>query len=268
MRSALQERWNSTLAETHEVCPSMVEYTSFLLNRCEVGHDGKTAYERSEKKVATVLDLAFAEIVHFKKLNAPGKLSPKWESGIFLGVRATSGEVIVVDAEGVWETRTVHRRPLEERWDAKEARRLMQGIPRDTSREDGPYQDPASVVGEGDEEAEEFFGAWEHVEPAIASPRRRRSQADAPYNLRHEGGGEEKDEEEDSEGEEPAPYPFGDAPVSNRTRAGLRREAEAPQGEPAPPTWSQGRLRQGRQRQTRAKPESQRPTPLPRSSTA
>ena len=77
-----------------------------------------------------------------------------------------------------------------------EANILMRGIPRDLSREDGPYQDPASV--RSDDEAEEFFGAWEHVEPAVASPHRRRSQEDAPFNLRHESGGEEQEHEEDS----------------------------------------------------------------------
>ena len=75
---------------------------------------------------------------------------------------------------------------------------MMQGIPREVSREDGPYQDPAG------EEDEDFFGAWDHVEPAVANPRRRRGQEEAPYRLRHEGGGEEKDDAEDSE---PEPYP-------------------------------------------------------------
>ena len=152
MRSALEARWKSTVAETHAIWPSLVGHAGFLLNRCEVGHDGKTAYERSKKKVATILGLEFGEIVHWKKVISPGKLSPKWESGIFLGIRADSGEVWIGDAEGIWETRTVHRRPIEERWDAQEANILMQGLPKDLSREDGPYQDPTSVMGDNEDE--------------------------------------------------------------------------------------------------------------------
>ena len=64
MRSALEEKWQTVLAETHEVWPSLVEYSGYLLNRCEVGHDGNTAYERLKLKVATVLGLESGELVH------------------------------------------------------------------------------------------------------------------------------------------------------------------------------------------------------------
>ena len=36
--------------------------------------------------------------------------------GIYLGVKGTSGEIIVGTKEGVWKTRTMRRRPMEERW--------------------------------------------------------------------------------------------------------------------------------------------------------
>ena len=77
MRSALETRWKATVGETHVIWAMLVGYASFLLNRCEVGHDGKTAYERSKKKVATILGLEFGELIHFKKIVAPGKLSLK-----------------------------------------------------------------------------------------------------------------------------------------------------------------------------------------------
>jgi len=67
MRSALEARWNVTVGETHVVWPTLVVHAGLLLNRCEVGHDGKTAYERSKKKVATILGLEFGEIVHWTK---------------------------------------------------------------------------------------------------------------------------------------------------------------------------------------------------------
>ena len=80
-----------------------------------------------------------------------------------------------------------------------------------------------------------MFGDWNLEETAVASPRRRRSQAEAPYTIRHEGGGEEKDKADDSEPnpydkDEPAAYPYGDTSVSSRTRGGLRREAEEAAG--------------------------------------
>ena len=45
----------------------------------------------------------------------------------------------------------------------------MRGIPRDLSREDGPYQDPEMLGRDADNEDEDVFGAWDNVEPTVAS---------------------------------------------------------------------------------------------------
>ena len=47
---------------------------------------------------------------------ALGKLSSTWSDGVFLGVRGKSGEYIVGDKKGVWEARSLQRRPVGERW--------------------------------------------------------------------------------------------------------------------------------------------------------
>ena len=177
MRSALEEKWKAAISENHEIWASLVEYSGYLLNRCEVGHDGKTSYERSKRKVATVLGLEFGELIHWSNTSSPGKLSPKWDLGIFLGILPLTGEVWVGDAEGLWTTRTVHRQPLALRWNVEEARQMMQGIPREREKEDGPYRDPTEHEGGEDED---FFGAWDKVEPAAASSRRKRGQDEAP----------------------------------------------------------------------------------------
>ena len=49
---------------------------------------------------------------------ALGKLSVMWEDGVYLGVKGKSGEIMVGNATGVWKTRTVQRKPLDERWDS------------------------------------------------------------------------------------------------------------------------------------------------------
>ena len=46
----------------------------------------------------------------------------------FFGVKSTSGEYIVGDGKGVWITRTVTRRSLEERWE-KATVALVGGVP-------------------------------------------------------------------------------------------------------------------------------------------
>ena len=44
------------------------------------------------------------------------KLNPRWEYGIFVGVRRRSNEVVVVTEEGLEEARSVKRIPEENRW--------------------------------------------------------------------------------------------------------------------------------------------------------
>ena len=62
----------------------LVEYAAFLLNRHEVGQDGRTAYERLKGKRATSLGVEIGEKLMWKEKKF-GKLSPMWEEGISSG---------------------------------------------------------------------------------------------------------------------------------------------------------------------------------------
>ena len=66
MRSALEERWGVKLAAMHPVFAWMAEYAAVLLNRFEVGRDGKTAFERCKGKKAKVRGVEFGEAVLWK----------------------------------------------------------------------------------------------------------------------------------------------------------------------------------------------------------
>ena len=102
-----------------------MEYAAHLLNRFEVGHDGRTAYERCKGKRAMCAGIQFGEGVLWRRKpigGALGKMSVRWESGIFLGVKGRTGEFIVGDEAGVWKTRTIQRKPAGERWSADNAK--------------------------------------------------------------------------------------------------------------------------------------------------
>ena len=119
MRSAVEGRWGVKLGTRHPVIPWIVEHAAVLLNRFEVGHDGKTALERNKGKKAKFLGIEFGEAILWKRRpvgGALGKLSCLWEDGVYLGIRGQSGEIVVSDAKGVWRTRTVQRKPIEDRW--------------------------------------------------------------------------------------------------------------------------------------------------------
>ena len=117
-KSARRKIFGKIVTE-HPILPWLCEHASYLLNRLEVGRDGKTAYERSKGKRATVLGLEFGEKMMWK-LKPTGlmqKLETQWHFGLFIGVRQKSGEVIVAADDGeIKMVRTVRRVPLQTRW--------------------------------------------------------------------------------------------------------------------------------------------------------
>ena len=94
MKLALEERIGQEIDAGANVVTFLAEYAGYLLNRLEVGQDGKTAYERTKGKAASVLGIEFGEKLLWKKKAGQkmDKVNSKWEYGIFAGVRPKSGE--------------------------------------------------------------------------------------------------------------------------------------------------------------------------------
>ena len=68
--SALEEKIGRLLDPLEAVVSSIPEYAAYLLDRLEVGKDGKTAYEGTKGKKATVVGLEFGEKVLWRKKKA------------------------------------------------------------------------------------------------------------------------------------------------------------------------------------------------------
>ena len=79
MKSALDMRYKTKISVEHPVVTWMCVQAGYLLNRLEVGRDGKTAYERSKGKRAKVLGVEFGKKVLWKA-RAPGHLMQKMET--------------------------------------------------------------------------------------------------------------------------------------------------------------------------------------------
>ena len=119
LRSALDEKLGVGIPVGHPIWPWITEYSSFLLNRFEVGKDGKTAYERTKGKKANVYGVEFGEAALGKQRpmgGGLGKLACLWQDGVYLGIKGSTGEFIVADVKGIHRTRTIQRKPIEERW--------------------------------------------------------------------------------------------------------------------------------------------------------
>ena len=121
---ALEARLVTRIDAKEPVVSYMPEYAAYLLNRLEIGKDGKTAYERYKGKKATVLGLEFGEKVLYKvKQNSKQeKIRPRWEPGIFVGVRVKSGEVWIATTDKTFSVRSVRRLPTDQRWTADSVR--------------------------------------------------------------------------------------------------------------------------------------------------
>ena len=72
IKLALERRYKVELPVQHPLLAWAVEYAGVVLNRCEVGHDGRTAYERLKGKKVRMPGLEFAEGVLWKSDHRSG----------------------------------------------------------------------------------------------------------------------------------------------------------------------------------------------------
>ena len=115
---ALQHRYGK-VNQDHPILPWLVQHSGSLVSRYEVGVDGKTADERLKGKTAREPLCEFGECVQFKLPVRGGKrakLMPRWEDGVWLGVKEESGEFWIGTREGITTSRSVQRKPDPEKW--------------------------------------------------------------------------------------------------------------------------------------------------------
>ena len=118
LKSQLDDRYKVHIATEHPILAWLCEHTAYLLNRLEVGHGGKTPYERMKGKRATVLGVEFGEKLMWKQkpIGAMSKLESQWKIGVFIGIKRSSGEFIIADQnDGIKYARTVRRVPVQSR---------------------------------------------------------------------------------------------------------------------------------------------------------
>ena len=115
---AFQEKIGRELDARERIVTFIPEYAAYLMNRIEVGKDGKTGYERVKGKKPTVLGVEFGEKVLYKVRfgSKMEKINARWEYGIFVGVRRRSNELWVATQEKVIGVRAIRRIPVEMRW--------------------------------------------------------------------------------------------------------------------------------------------------------
>jgi hypothetical protein len=165
LKLALEERLGVKVPASSCIVAFLAEYSAYLLNRLEVGKDGKTALERSKGKSASVLGIEFGEKLMYKTkfANKAAKIEKRWEMGIFVGVRVMSGEFWIATPGGIKKCRSVKRLPVQDRWgedNLKWVRHVPWHLYRGDAGADGDIPDEQLV----DPEPLSRFGAEENLE--------------------------------------------------------------------------------------------------------
>ena len=113
LKMALEERLGVKVHAESNIVTFMAEYAAYLVKRLEMGKDGETAVERNKGKSATVMGIEFGEKVLYKKKfkDKSSKIEPRWEKGIFVGVRVKSGEFWSATLGGIKKMRSARRLP-------------------------------------------------------------------------------------------------------------------------------------------------------------
>ena len=94
-----------------------------MLDRCQVGHDGKVPCQRrmgkiSEKPMMELGEQVLAKPMRARKTNKKLSLRQRWVDATWVGIdRKTNEHVVVLDDGGAAiRVRTVTRKPMSARW--------------------------------------------------------------------------------------------------------------------------------------------------------
>jgi hypothetical protein len=123
MKCHLEHRLQQEIPTEHPVLPWLVRHASATISRYQRGRDGMTAYRRLKGREFAKSVTEFGECVWYmrNKTSRRGKLESRWESGVFLGIREESNEILVGTPKGVLKARTFRRKGSDEdRWNKEE----------------------------------------------------------------------------------------------------------------------------------------------------
>ena len=123
LKAALEHRIGTRVPPDARILCWLVELAAHLMNRCDIGSDGKTLLHRLRGRRDNTPILECGEKVLYMpvKLERGGTWEPRCHPGIFVGVLNSSSEAVVVAGQGLAiKTRAanIRRVPESERWDA------------------------------------------------------------------------------------------------------------------------------------------------------
>ena len=123
LKAALEHRKGNRVPPDARILCWLVEFAAYLMNRCDIGSDGKTPLQRLHGRRDNRPILEFGEKILYMpaKPARGGKQEPRFRPRVFVGMLNSSSEAVVVTEQGT-ATKTrwanVRRIPESDSWDA------------------------------------------------------------------------------------------------------------------------------------------------------
>jgi len=115
----------------HMMIPWLVRHSAATVDRFQIGSDGKTSYERRKGKKFNKELVEPGECVWYLMAKSKGQtdMESRWRTGVWLGIRSESNEVIIGTSEGVVKARSIRRNESEEESWCKDKFDKIKGTP-------------------------------------------------------------------------------------------------------------------------------------------
>ena len=126
----IESRTQEPLSDDSLVMPWLVEHAGCILSKCQKGRDGKTPCEGLHGKKPTQEFVPFGEKVLARKITTDPiyRMNPRYQYGVWLGMRNNSEECFIGNADGVFRAREVRRLEPQDRWDTEAINNVI-GVP-------------------------------------------------------------------------------------------------------------------------------------------
>ena len=142
IKDALETKLGDRLNPKGPIMAWLVDHSGVLLNLFHVDSGGMTPYHRWKGKPWKIPLPSFGEVVEFRRKTAH-KLEPRWERGIFLGVKETTTEKIVGNKSGIYVVQSLRRKPAGDRF-STELVDEIEGLPWNPNRDSRTPEPPSS----------------------------------------------------------------------------------------------------------------------------
>ena len=122
LRNAFESRTGSQLPTSNPLFAWLVVHAGAIIALFETERDGRVPFQRLRGRKMHPEMIESGERIMYQPLDHKqlGSAMPRWEEGVYVGLRMHTGEKLVATTNSVCKARSIKRSIESERWDAEE----------------------------------------------------------------------------------------------------------------------------------------------------